>query len=172
MPREIDKRRPDFLEKTSVPVVMKDGQEWYIPKPMIKQLPTDEEFGYEEVPGYPEREFDAKFGVHYKAIVQAIREFDEANSDTEEDALGETKPKPEVVLPAPFESMKFRLYRTMLERNYNLTVDEVREILFFFRPTEGQAMDPLDERLWIIANGLDGPKPSPAGDALEQSLAG
>jgi hypothetical protein len=145
---EKGRRREDFLESTSVPVTFKDGQEWYVPKPMVRTLPTDDEIGYEVVSSHGEPEFDAEFNKHFKAVSQAIRDGDGRG----------------------FLAAKMRLYRCMLGRNYNLPLDELRMILYLEPPQAEGELDLLDDALWSIANGHDGPKARPAGDALGRSL--
>lgn len=125
MPTESEKRRPTFDLAASHPVVMGDGQTWYLPKPHTRMRP--------KLAG---RKVVATLVVtddpEFNALVQAIEDEDSYAS---------------VVQMAAY----------LLDRNYDLTDDEMSEVLTY---------DPADQspERWTIGvmntiYGRTGPKP-------------
>ena len=151
---ERSKRRADFApEPLSEPVVMRDGQTWYVAKPMVRLMPSDDVLGYERVTSFGVKEFDDRLDRIMRAIDRA----------TESDGID-----PET--GRAWTGLHFDLYRCMFDRNYNLTTDEFREIFWVELGAGGDA-DPLASQLSDLARGLSGKGRSGGGDALSASLA-
>lgn len=150
---EREKRRADFApEPFSEPVVMRDGQAWYVAKPQVRLLPSDDEIGFERTGALGHPEFDAAFGATFAALERS-----EAADDGVDPETGKT-----------WVALRFALYRQMLARNYDLTTAELREILWF-GSTDGP--DEMVQTLMRLSQGLSGKGRSGAGDALSATLA-
>jgi hypothetical protein len=135
---ERDLRRADFLESCSVPVVLADGQEWFVPKPQIWFRPTGDALGYATEPVTGDGDFDDSFGRAWAAYQKA--------QDERGNVIG----------------AMFGVFRTMLLRNYSLSDEQLGRILRLKLFED----DPVREALIRIAQGLDAPKPSSDGDGL------
>ena len=136
MPSEAEKRKPGFTP--GVPIVLSDGQAWEFPRPTVAITEFIPTFGPDGAIGAGARR---RFGGDYDAKLEA---FQAAGGGVAE------------------LTALFALAVDLLGRNYDLTPAEYQRILVF-RPG-----DETNRETWQaianVAQGDDGPKPSPVGD--------
>jgi hypothetical protein len=134
---EAEKRRPDF--RGGRPVVMADGQEWFLARPRVRFVPADNDIGFEVVLSGP--------GDGYNELIErrvALR------ADPNATLLD--------LIPLDLE-----IGRRLLTANYDLTTAEVARVLQFgYDPEDREGERILDDVL-AVAFGQLAPKPSAGG---------
>jgi hypothetical protein len=134
MPNEVEKRKPNFDERNSAPVVLADGQTWHVPKPWLEIRPVFR--GGKAVRAYPV----LTCGQELDSLVEAMAKCDDLDS--------------QVVAVAS-------LAAHLLCWHYELTDAELDELLCF-RCGEEDSLRWMRE-VFAIATGQSGPKVSRAG---------
>jgi hypothetical protein len=127
--REIDKRRENFNLEYSAPVVMSDGQTWYLPKPWLAIHPVFEN-------GKP---VDHWTFYTYGPEIESLIELIEATDDSYAKILA-----------------CVGVGAHLLKWNYDLSDDELSEV-FIYAPGDGRSGEMLREII-DIATGRSGPK--------------
>lgn len=112
---ERDRRREDF--RPDVPVILCDGQTWYLPHPKVRLRPA-------LVDGKVVPKTEHSFGPEYLEKVEAYyRSLDEEVSAGADE----------------FMSALLDLAVSLVRRNYDMTFEEVASILYF------EISEPIDE---------------------------
>jgi hypothetical protein len=135
-------RRPDFVPGT--PVKLGDGQSWELRRPVVRFVPSANDAGFEtrlRLEGDDDYEALCR---RADAAARAVREGGEGAST------------------APYIAAELAMGRAILLGNYDLTPEQVADLLQF-------SYDPADEAGWelrlsvlAVARG-EGPKPSGDG---------
>ena len=136
---ERSRRRGDFLPD-SLGLTLADGQEWYVPRPRVAFVYADNDLGFDQVRETGDVVFDRTLQDRIDAWRKA------AESDDMPGVIG----------------AQLGIARVLLLRNYDLTTDELRNLVRFRFDEE----DPLRDDILAIAMGQPmTPKPTPAGDS-------
>lgn len=134
MLNETELRRPDFRE--GCPVVLADGQVWSVPQPVVRWLPGRSKAGFRTVVSINEQTSD------YDELLTQWE--DSTNSRGRINAI-------------------FGMAAKLLRANYDLTDDQIDEILVFGATPD---IDPEPARIFEEMSNIalgNGPKPSAAG---------
>lgn len=133
---EKSKRKPNFDEANSAPVVLADGQAWHVPKPWLEVRPVFR--GGKPVSAYRV----LTCGPELDELVEALAESDELDA--------------QVVAVASLAAY-------MLRWNYDLTDADLDQLLAF-RCSDPASLQWMHD-VFAIAVGRSGPKVSSAGAA-------
>ena len=128
------KRKPNFDERNSAPVVFGDGQTWHVPKPWLEIRPTFR--GGKAVASYPV----PTYGPEIDALLEAISEC--------EDMVAQI-------------TAAASLAAYLLRWHYDLTDEDLDGVLVFRTAAEDPVCWVRD--VMAIATGRSGPKRSRAG---------
>jgi len=132
---EKSRRKPNFDERHSSPIVLSDGQTWYVPKPWLEIRPVFR---------------DGKAVTAYN-VLTAGQELDELV-----DAIGEAETAKAQVIGAA------SLAAHLLRHHYDLTDEDLDQLLRFRLHDESSLA--WVEGIIEIATGQSGPKVSSAGN--------
>lgn len=136
---EKSRRRLDFLPD-SLGLTLADGQEWYVPRPRVAFVYSDNDLGFDRVSETGDVAFDRTLQDRIDAWRKA------AEADDVPGVIG----------------AQLGIARVLLLRNYDLDTDELRALVRF--RFEGD--DTLRDDILAIAMGQPlTPKPTPAGDS-------
>jgi hypothetical protein len=127
-------RKPAFDEANSAPVVLADGQTWYLPKPWLEVRPVFR--GGRAVDAYP----TCSYGPVLDELIEAVAECED--------------PIPRIVAVASLAAY-------LLKLQYELSDTELDRLLAF-RGADERSTDWL-RAVFAIAVGQSGPKVSSAG---------
>ena len=131
---EAAKRKPNFDERNSVPVVLADGQSWHVPKPWLEIRPVFRRG--RAVSSYPV----LTCGPELDGLIEAMADCDDLDN--------------QVVAAAS-------LAAHLLLWHYDLS-DADLDTLLAFRATDETSLNWLRE-VFAVATGRSGPKRSRAG---------
>lgn len=145
MRSERECRRPDFEDGT--PVAMADGKDWQLVKPRVRRVFAGNDRGFKTV-------FNRADGGVFAALMAAYEAVQE-----NEDAL-----------VSEYAKVELALGRYLLVANYDLSDDEVGDLLQF---SYSEKDDPegwaIREAVMGVVFGYGAPKRSAAGDASPAS---
>jgi hypothetical protein len=143
------KRRPDFCGGAEVR--MADGQVWTVAKPRARFTVGDGDEGMRPVLNYPGADGYNDLYLRMKDAQKRLREAPEADEDGAE--TGE-----QARLFNEVVSAQLRMFEMLVLRNYDLTREEVRQLLQFSFDEEDVEAEGLYQTLREVAEGR-GPKP-------------
>lgn len=141
---EAECRRDDFVG--GFPVKMINGEEWFFAEPRMRFVPTNSEVGFEVILSLDDDgEFD---GMYTRYAELSVLGRDEIRAHAME-----------------YSALEVRLARAMLERNYELSLSQLRRILQFSYDTQGDpAGAEIRSGIAQVLSGASVPKRSAGGD--------
>ena len=134
MLNEVEKRKPNFDGRNSVPVRFADGQEWAVPKPWLEIRPVFEDG--RAIGNYPV----LTYGPDFDELLEAMADCDDLRT--------------ELIAVASLSSR-------LLRWHYELTSADLEQLLRFRTPDESS--DAWARAVIEIATGRSGPKVASAG---------
>lgn len=152
---EKSRRKPCFNESRSHPVVLADGQTWWLRKPVFRVVSGDGPGGVEQGLTLPGVDFAAARKRLHEAIELSLR----LEGAAEGDAAAEWAAHPDLYLPAA----QMELGRCLLGANYDLEPAEYGQLLQFgYDEDEDPEGCAILDAVMGVARG-DAPKPKNGG---------
>lgn len=155
------RRRGDFAG--GAPVVLADGQVWYLAKPRVRLTPDDAD-GFRVILTLAADDGYQQLYDRWESARKRIKEHRDLTQVAEEAlAAGDEA----AAFPEPIHrrdtpaAMEIQMGRALLLRNYDLTRDEVDQVLQFGYDDDDPEGKRIMEEVVSLAIG-SGPKPPPA----------